>query len=534
MNLDKEQKIKRFFHSIYEPVLDYGNLLEIGNNLKNNEQIVICLLNKKNGNMEQKSFNNIDDITLYLRNNLKLKYCEAYFNVHTSVNGQRKKEDIGTCLAIGLDFDRKDFESKEIDLSIDYIQGKFKELGLFYNILVDTGNGIHTYILIKPTTDIKLVTRVTKRICELTGADINACKPTQLLRIPTTYNNKELSEGIRKSVKLVHIDNEIKRKDINELSRRILRDSTTSGATKKTFKGNSCKRVEELASVQCSNRHENLLWLYGKLLQLGNTEGQIQIILDKFQELNQLEDFEYQVKWLKENGKPISPCNGCKYSGQCYKYEESREQLETDLVLKNTLLKKSSKKGAKKNMLKGNELLIYGIIYIQQETTVEKLVKEFTVKNRKTKEIKQCLSERTIKTCLKSMTDKGIVQVTKDGRKNIYSLKVSRRLLEEQKILLSSGALYERIKGNISEAEFQLYCFMKYLQWEQRNINKINSNFKLKITQKEIASLYGISVTECNRHIQGLIDGKYISIVEGDTHKSSKNGYDYYTYTLNY
>ena len=132
------------------------------------------------------------------------------------------------------------------------------------------------------------------------------------------------------------------------------------------------------------------------------------------------------------------------------------------------------------------------------------------------------------------MTDKGIVQVTKDGRKNIYSLKVSRRLLEDQKILLSSGALYERIKGNITEAEFQLYCFMKYLQWEQRNINKINSNFKLKITQKEIASSYGISVTECNRHIQGLIDGKYISILEGDTHKSSKNGYDYYTYTLNY
>lgn len=533
MNLDNEQKIKRFFHSIYEPILDYGNLSKVGNNLQDNEQIVICLLNKKTGNMEQKSFNNIDDIILYLRDNPRLKYCETYFNLHSSITGDRKTEDIGTCVAIGLDFDKKDFEKKGIDLSVDYIQSKFNESRLFYNILVDTGNGIHTYILIDPTKDIELVTRVTRQIATLTGADINACKSTQLLRIPTTFNNKKLSEGIRKPVNLVYIDNDIKRKNINELAKRLLRDSTTSGTTVRTFKGNSCKRVEELASVPCSNRHENLLWLYGKLLKLGNTEAQIQIKLDKFQELNQLEDWEYQVKYLKENGKPIASCNNCKYSKECYKYEELKEQLETDLLLNNKLLKKASKKGVKKNMLlKGNELLIYGVIYIQENISIEGLIREFTVKNRKTKEKTQCLSERTIKTCLKSMEEKGIISVSKEGRKNIYSLKKPRRLLEDQKVLLSSGALYERIKNNISEAEFQLYCFMKYLQWEQRNTNKINSNFKLKMTQKEIAKEYGISEENCNRHIQGLIDGKYISIA--DTHISSKNGYDYYTYTLNY
>lgn len=528
MSIHKQYELKKVLMELYRPIV------ETGNDIRNNENLILCYKNSKTGVMEEtRAFNNIDDFIMYIANSKRTSYCETYFNLYTTEGQVRKTEYIKTACFIGLDFDKKDFEVKGIELNIDYIQSKFHEMGLFYNLLVNSGNGIHVYIYIEPTQDIDLVVKVAKEIANRSGADSNACKPTQLLRVPFTFNNKQLSEGIKKPVVLIHMDESPMRKDINKIAKKLFR---TEANTIKTFKGSTnCMKLNELLTMPVEkgkSRHEEFRWLNARLLFQNTTETQIEVAQEKFQELNNLEDYGAQIKWFKENGKGHSGCYNCKYKNECWQYEEIREQKETDLVLSNTFLKKSCKKGAKKNMLKSNEILIYGIIYIQQKITIEGLIKEFTVKDRKTKEVRQCLSESTIKRCLKSMEEKGIVLVTKNGNKNIYSLKKPRRILEEQKIVLSSGALYERIKGQISEAEFQLYCFMKYLQWEQRNLNKINSNFKLKITQKEIASLYGISVTECNRHIQKLIDGKYISIAE--VHKSSKNGYDYYTYTLNY
>lgn len=530
MSTHKQYELKKIVMELYRPII------EAGNDIRNNENLILCYKNSKTGVMEKtKAFNNIDDFIMYIANSRRTSYCETYFNLYTSENDQRKTEYIKTACFIGLDFDRKDFEVKGIELNIDYIQSKFHELGLFYNLLVNSGNGIHVYIYIEPTQDVDLVVKVAKQIANRTGADINACKPTQLLRVPFTFNNKQLSEGIKKPVVLIHADESPMRKDINKIAKKLFR---TEAKTIKTLKiTNGCMKMNDLTTIPIEkgiSRHEELLWLYGKLLQFNTTQGQIEVACDKFQELNNLEDYEVQMKWLKENAKAVSPCGGCKYKDDCHNYEEIREQKETDLVLSNTFLKKSCKKGAKKNMLKSNEILIYGIIYIQQRISIEGLIKEFTVKDRKTKEVKQFLSERTIRTCLKSMEEKGIVLVSKNGNKNVYSLKKPRRILEDQKIILSSAAIYERIKEKISEAEFQLYCFMKYLQWEQRNLNKINSNFKLKMTQKELASLYGITPENCNRLIQGLLDGKYISIAEEDIHKSSKNGYEYYTYTLLY
>lgn len=527
MSTHNQYELKKIVMELYRPII------EAGNDIRNNENLILCYKNSKTGVMEEtKAFNNIDDFIMYIANSKRTSYCETYFNLYTSEDDQRKTEYMKTACFIGLDFDRKDFETKGIELNIDYIQSKFHGMGLFYNLLVNSGNGIHVYIYIEPTQDIDLVVKVAKEIANRSGADTNACKPTQLLRVPFTFNNKQLSEGIKKPVVLIHMDESPMRKDINKIAKKLFRKET---GTNKTLKiTNCCMKINDLTTIPIEkgiSRHEELLWLYGKLLQFKTTEGQIMVACEKFQELNNLEDFEYQVKWLKENAKEISPCGDCKYKDECHNYEEVREQEETDLILSNSILKKSSKKGAKKNMITGNELLVYGVIYIQQNVTIEKLIKEFTYE-KESGEVKQCLSDKTIRRCLKSMEEKGIVLVTKEGNKNIYSLKKPRRLLEDQKVLLSSGALYERIKGEINEAEFQLYCFMKYLQWEQRSLNKINSNFKLKMTQKEIASLYGISVTECNRYIQKLMRKKYISTA--DTHKSSKNGYDYFTYTLNY
>ena len=526
--INKSYTIKRFFMRLFDP------LIEDGNNLIDNQKIVIVYADKEKFH-KSKGYNNIDDLVLSIVNDKRSLSMNTYFLLSTSESDERKGENCISRTCIGIDFDSFPNGIETNEQKMDYVQGKLKEIGLFYNVLVYSGRGIHCYICLEPTKDLKLVQDVTNKIIELTGADNNANTSAQILRVPCTFNCKN-GNRIRVIAKHIEEKDTIKRKDINKLASKLLNRNVKVGNC--TIKSSSnCQRVIDLINNGSdeNNRHNDMLFIYSKLKQQGITQGQLKLMLDKWNSHDPLEDYEYQLKHLEDNFIPNVRCGDCKYKSQCWHYEEIREQQDTDLLLSSNILKKS-KKGAKKNMLSGNELLVYGIIYIQQNVTIEKLIKEFTYKKKETKEIKQCLSERTIRTCLKSMEEKGIVLVAKDGNKNIYSLKKPRRLLEEQKILLSTGALYERIKGEINEAEFQLYCFMKYLQWEQRSLNKINSDFKLKITQKELASLYGISVENCNRYLKKLYDGKYISYADDikDIHKSSKNGYDYYTYTLNY
>ena len=525
--IDREYKQKQFFKTLYEPIMEYGDKNKIGNNLKNNEQIVICFKSEKG--MTQKSFNNIDDIILYLRGNKQLQYCETYFNLHTSTTGNRKTEDLQTCIAIGLDYDKKDFP-EGVDI-IDYVQGQFKKFHLFYNIVVDTSHGYHFYILLEPTTNIELVTEVTKQIAELTGADTKACKPTQLLRIPYTYNNKKLSEGKRELVKLVNIDSKYQRKNINSIANRIFKyTNNNKKKSNKTFKGTSCKRIEQLTTIPCTNRHEELLWLYGKLLQLGNTEAQIQIILEQFQELNQLEDFEYQVNYLK-NYKAYAGCSGCKYHKECKQYVESDfEYKEGEKLIQTNekILSKCKKKGACK--MNGNEIVIYGILNLfnGKALSKEELLEEITFKNKKKEVINKAMSERTLKETLKNMEEKKILIANTVNRKKYYKIS-NKRIPQELQLEIRASVVYDVVKGYLTQEELQFYCFLRYLQHEQRRLQPSIGGNKFIMTQEEISKKYGVTRKCVNELIQELDRKFYIRIEKTN---SNNNGWDYNTYYL--
>ena len=525
--IDRELKQKQFFKTLYEPIMEYGNKNKIGNNLKNNEQIVICFKSEKG--MTQKSFNNIDDIILYLRGNKQLQYCETYFNLHTSTTGNRKTEDLQTCIAIGLDYDKKDFP-EGVDI-IDYVQGQFKKFHLFYNIVVDTSHGYHFYILLEPTTNIELVTEVTKQIAELTGADTKACKPTQLLRIPYTYNNKKLSEGKRELVKLVNIDSKYQRKNINSIANRIFKyTNNNKKKTNKTFKGTTCKRIEELTSIPCNHRHDKLLWLYGKLLQLGNTEGQIGIKLEQFQDLNKLEDFEYQIKWLKENGKPISPCGSCEHYKECRQYVESdfeHKEGETWFDTTEVTIKKCKKKKGVKQM-NGNMLVIYALLKVYYEGISQTEILNQLSKN---KEKKPCISKPTLIKLLKEMEEMKLIEVKTEGKKKLYKLnsKVDKTKHEEYKFSINYACANMVIQNIISAEDMRLYCYMRYLHNVENRTSKKTGNV-FSIRQMELAELYGDNQGNISKAINRLLDVGILGIHYRGI--SSNNNREYYVYKL--
>jgi hypothetical protein len=89
-----------------------------------------------------------------------------------------------------LDFDKKDYP--ELKTAQDFTALiKAKAPQLFVHMIVDTGHGYHAYIAINRCVNIERVTAANRALAEITGADLKATSPTQIARIPTSFNLKE-------------------------------------------------------------------------------------------------------------------------------------------------------------------------------------------------------------------------------------------------------------------------------------------------------------------------------------------------------
>lgn len=93
-----------------------------------------------------------------------------------------------------IDFDKKDFP--HLKNAYDFtkmIKGKLPNV--FLHAYYDSGHGYHYYIIIPPTYKIRELSEFNKEMCAVVGADTNACKVTQIARIPCTFNRKNPDEN---------------------------------------------------------------------------------------------------------------------------------------------------------------------------------------------------------------------------------------------------------------------------------------------------------------------------------------------------
>src|SRR3712207_6112961 len=176
--LDIMQKQKKFFKVVY------GDLVGEGNNLKENNYIRLYQAKEDFNKVE--FFNNIDDLIQYTSN--RSYGINTYFTLATTNGESGQEKDLLYRTVLGFDFDKKDLGE---DFSYKDIIERFKSIGLWYHALVDSGHGFHAYVCIEPNTDIKKVMELQKAIGKLLGADLNALKSTQVLRVPYTYNIKD-------------------------------------------------------------------------------------------------------------------------------------------------------------------------------------------------------------------------------------------------------------------------------------------------------------------------------------------------------
>lgn len=176
--------------------------------LKENEYICLFLMKTdKNGEPVIGKDGKIVKFHKYVKNFEEYQECiEKYkhnFHVYNALatvkvgsdgDPHRRKGNMRQQRVLFIDFDRKDYpDLKDAHDFTKMIKEKLPDV--FLHAYYDSGHGYHYYIIIPPTCKIKEISEFNKEISALVGADTDACKVTQVARIPCTYNRKNPDEN---------------------------------------------------------------------------------------------------------------------------------------------------------------------------------------------------------------------------------------------------------------------------------------------------------------------------------------------------
>lgn len=175
--------------------------------LKENERVCLFLVKTdKNGNvmldkkgqeikfhLPVKNFEQYEGYVNKYKHNYHIYNALATVKLRSDGKIQRTESDMRQQRVLFIDFDKKDYPNlKDVREFTKMIKDKLPTV--FLHAYYDSGHGYHYYISIPPTCKVREISEFNKEICALVGADTNACKVTQVARIPCTYNRKYPNE----------------------------------------------------------------------------------------------------------------------------------------------------------------------------------------------------------------------------------------------------------------------------------------------------------------------------------------------------
>lgn len=534
--IDRKFEIKKFFMRMYRDALVSGN------NLKEDEyfRVLRVKTDKKTRETYNKVnfFKNIDDLVEFCTS----KQCtgwNTYFSINTTDGTSGQTESLKKAYVLGFDFDKKDYHK---GFNHKDILNKFREIKVKYNTLVDSGHGYHVYVCIEETDNLTKVNEVTKAIATAIGSDINACKITQILRPPCTYNVKEDN---RKLVKTIFLEEEknCRRYTIEDLHLRFCNKKEevekSNVNTKYVIEHNNLKPCIEEILQKGSKAHCNNTDLQKIVIELRHKNksiGHIKSVVEEWNSKNEISwssnELYYQVENMYNNLFTTDfGCSNCKKKANCrsiclsdFEYSENDVLLnisETDMKH----LKKSNRKGVK--VMDGNDLVIFSVLKNHSDGLLrEDIIAELTYRE-------ECLfSKNTLTKSLKNLEQNNFITVETVGKFKLYKIKETKSKVE-LKYLISYGATYECIKSNISTEELRLYNYIRYVHHrEQRENPKALRGNLFQMSQKDIAKEFGVTQQRISQMIDNLLREKIISPYYRA--KSKNNSFDYYVYRLNY
>lgn len=465
---------------------------------------------KKEGDSDYRNvtfFNNIDDLNYHVES--KKYNINTYFNLATTDGEQGEVSNLKYRYCLGWDFDKKDNPG----LDVKELMFKFKELNLWYHILIDSGHGFHAYMIIDRTNDLQKVDDVTKTIGFKLKADPRAMLKTQILRIPLTFN---INGKKTKQVSIVKMFEEnVKPYNIDKLYDRFCHkqddDRTIQYALNKSNLPPCIINI--LKGVECGDRNFALRRIISflKVYKYSNSEGWN--IVKEWNNKNSVPiddselDYQFKQMWEKFN------YFGCitKDSGiqaivdkYCNK-DECRSKSKNDILLvegetitmEYKLCKDLRRPTRNKFQINGSHLLIIGILKNNNgELYSDQLMQRLTYKG------ESCIGLTKISQFINELADNGYLTIRRGnkrkGEKDLYKLTPikSNNLTQFN---MSYFAVLGVIKKNITPEDFKIYCFMRY-----RLANGLNC------TEEIIADELGISQPNVSLHISNLVKEKYL------------------------
>lgn len=531
--LDIMARQKQFFKVIY------GDLIGDGGNLQNN---YIRIFQAKDDFSKIEFFNNVDDLVQYTAN--RCYDINTYFNLGTTNGESGQEKDLQYRAVLGFDFDKKDLGE---DFSYKDIMERFKSLGLWYHCLADSGHGFHTYVCIEPTTDLQKVQEVQKAIGKLLGADLNALKSTQVLRVPYTFNVKDKPKRVN-IIKIFPKDT-IKRYSIDKLYHRFCCSSfkdTGDRLSQYNIKSSNIPLCVKEALKNGSEDGFKNVDLYNTVIYLKHKGENINYIKKVAYEWNNKNKtqvnknrLDYQIEYTFNNCNGYR-CDNCKYNKQeCKSYTISDFNLEQygepilDVYSKvGRQCRNSNRKGV--ICMSGNELFIYNVLLNNKDLNlnIDEIMELIT--DRKTG--KQALNPRTVTKALKELADKDKEYIIinkgnpRKGIKDTYKIN-PKKIDDTNTFRLTYFINLAVIWGRITTTELRCYTHMRYLHHKQVLDGKAKGNI-FTITIEDLAKDMGYSsLDKVKTMLKNLYDNNILdrrAIPKEDNPKIF-----YYQYKLN-
>lgn len=528
--LDKQIKIKKFLMTLYQESIVKGN------NLKDGEFIRIYQNNKEFSLVE--FFNNIDDVISYVTNK-KSSFVNTYFNLATTNGEGGASSDMIKRYCLGFDFDKKD----NPNLNHKEIMERFKQHGLWYHALIDSGNGFHAYMMIEPTRDLDKVDQVQKAIGKILGADMKATLKTQILRVPYSWNVKDVNK--KKEVRIIsQFDRKtIKRYDINQLCTKFCQTSFRDESNNVLYINQSyppCVQKVLNEGSKVGNRNNDLFNIVVALKHRGQNISQIKYVIDDWNNKNEklLDNAPNEVERIFNNYNGFI-CSSCEddIKIKCKKYTVSDFDLEQhgqpiiDVMNKvGRQLKKAKRKGVIE--MNGNELFIYNVLVNNKnfiDMNINTIMESIT--DRETN--KSALTLKTLRETLKGLEDKEYIEIIKgnsrQGIKDTYKVN-QKKVTIDNSFKVTYFINLAVIWGKISTNELRCYIRMRYLHNELVKNGKAKGNIFM-ISLEDLAKDLGTNKSTIIKYIEKLYKANILD--RRAIQKQGNSSQFYYEYKLN-
>ncbi len=459
------------------------------------------------GNFAYNYFDTVEDAEKYI--DLNRGKFDVYAGLATTIDRSGKEELIGSRNCLAFDFDIKDYEG---NLSHKDILEKFKSIGLYYHLMIDSGHGFHVYVFTERTKDIERITSLNKKIAEQLNADIKGTLKTQILRVPQTFNYKE---KLYKNVSTIFTAKKIRYYSLDELERRFKNKFSTEDTIIRKLdklKSDMYCVMEMLKGVPEGHRNTALGRIVKYYQVRGYSKANVKEIIrewnsrcsppKKFSEVER----DFNSYWEKDYNLLGCTLTDSRLqsiiSKYCDKYKcgycskgDYAVLAEREFLVDNHYLEERTMR-----KLNGYDYLVLSLLIANVGGLNTNQVQE---KLTPRKGFKCCISKPKLYQVLKNLVKEGFIDCTESKRMNepnFYKVKNRNNFGKGYtRLLYSSSNLF--INKNITQNEYLVYIFLA------KRLQQCKS-----VTYDDIANALNMDKPNISRYIKGLEDAGLLQV----------------------